>query len=109
MVTRKYLPVDYSEVPVDLRVLNLLTIKVEDFIDGIACDKDSLSLDAFSQQVLTAALRVGHQNIAAVIDQTTICLLRYSVIVAAIARFHVKNRNTHSLHHDGCQAAIGVA
>ena len=66
-------------------------------------------LDPFAEQVLLAALGVRHQHRAAVIDDASVDFLRYAIVEATVARFHVVDGNAHSRGDDGRQPTVGVA
>ena len=84
-------------------------VVLDHLVDRIAGDDDALPGDALAQQVLAAALRVRHQHRAAVIDDPPVHFLGHAVVVAAVARFHVKDRNAEPPRDDRRQAAVGVA
>ena len=82
---------------------------VENLIDGIAGDEDSVPRDALAHEILLAAVRIGHQDVAAVIDDSPVYLLRHSVIVASIAGLHVIHRDAEALGTYRAQTAVCVA
>src|SRR5947209_7028364 len=81
----------------------------QNFEDGIACYKDAPAFYAFAQEVRSAALRIRHQNIAAVIDCAPVDFFRHAVIIAAVACLHVINGNPHTLCHYRRQPAVRVS
>src|SRR5215212_3278786 len=84
-----------------LRLRDFFAIMFDDFMNWVAGDEDAPALDSFAQQVHPAAFRIGHQYVAAVIDDATIDLFGHAVIVAAISSLHVIDGNAESLCNDG--------
>src|SRR5438477_6221614 len=71
------------------------------FENRVAGDEDPLARNAFAQQILPAALGIRHQDVAAVIDDAPIDLLRHPIVVTAVSRLHVENGYVEPLgyHH----------
>ncbi len=77
--------------------------------NGVAGDENAMAGDALAEQVGPAALGVGHEHVAGVIDNAAVDFLGHAVVVAAVARLHVIHRNAHALGYKGRQSAVGIA
>ena len=69
---------------------------------------NSFSLNALSNQILSASLRIGKKDITGMIDEPSVHFFRDTIIVAAIAGLHVINGNPHPFGYDGNKAAVCV-
>jgi hypothetical protein len=98
-----------AQAGVDAAGRDLLLEVREHFEDRIARDRDPVAGNPFPEQVLPASLRVGQQDGAGVVDDPAVDLLRHSVVVAAVAGFHVVDGNAEAFRHDRGQAAVRVA
>src|SRR5207244_1265657 len=87
---------------------NLFTVVFNYFQDWIAGDIDPPAFNSFAQQVGAAALGVRHQNVAAMIDDAAVHFFRDTIVKAAVARFHVIDRNAQPLGNNRRQGAVGV-
>ena len=88
--------------------LDLGGVTLENFKDRIADYEDTVVVDALSEQVFLAAVGVGHEDGAAMVDDAPVHLFWHPVVVAAVARFHVVDRDAHPFGQDG-EAAVRVA
>src|SRR6185295_17451148 len=91
-----------------VRRVNPILIVLDNFEDGIARDKDAMSVETFTQQVHAAALSVWHEHITAVIDDAPVYFFRYPIVITAIAGLHVINRNAQSLGGHCREGAVRV-
>jgi hypothetical protein len=82
---------------------------LDDFEDGVAGDVDPAALEAFAQKVHAAALGVGEQDVAAVVDDAAVDLLGHAVVVAAVPGLHVVDGDAEPLGDDRRERAVGVA
>ena len=76
--------------------------------DWIASNENALVVNAFVEQIHSAARRVRQQPRADMVNDFTIALLRHFTIETPIPCFHMKNRHIHLLGHDRRQSAIGI-
>ncbi len=60
----------------DVRTVDAIPVIFDHLQDGIADDVDALARNAFAQQVGARPFRVWHQDVAAVVDEPAIDLLR---------------------------------
>src|SRR5690606_2332464 len=98
-----------SQTRKNITCLYLRSIEVEHLFYRIARDENAVAGNPFSKQICAATLGIGHQDIAAMVDDAAVYLFRNAVIEAAVACFHVVDRNTHTLRDHGEKAAIGVS
>src|SRR5258708_37487576 len=77
--------------------------------DRVPGDKDPVACDAFAQEVGAATLGVGHQYVARVVDNSTVCLLGNAIVIAAISCLHVIDWDSHPLRDDRGERRIGIA
>ena len=66
-------------------------IMIDDLVDGIADDVDFIGRDAFAEQVGAAALGVGHPDVAGMVDDAAVDLLRDAIVITAVAGLQVEN------------------
>ncbi len=78
-------------------------------VDWVAGDEYAAAGDAFGEQVFAASVCVGHEHVAGVVDNAAVDLFGHTVVVAAVACFHVKDGNGEPLGDDGEKRAVGVA
>ncbi len=76
---------------------------------GLPGDQYPARVEALGQQVLAAAVRVGHQHVARLVDDPAVDLLGDAVVEAAVAGLHVEDRDPHALCDIGRHRAVGVA
>ena len=70
---------------------------VDHLLDRVAGDEDAIARDTLAQQVVPAALGVGHEHGARVVDDPPVHLLGHALVEAAVARFHVEDGNASRL------------
>ncbi len=83
-------------------------VVIEHFLDGIAGDMDAVGREALAKQIFPAALGVWHEHRAALIDHAPIGFFRHAVVMATIARLHMKDGNAHSPRDECGEATVGV-
>src|SRR5205085_12463519 len=97
------------EPRVRVRGPNLLFVVAEHLVDRVADDVDAPALYPLAQEVLPAARGVGHQHIAAVVDDAAVDLLGHADVVAAVAGLHLDDGDAEALGDDRRGAAVRVA
>ena len=97
-----------AEVGTDSGGANARLVAVEYLLDRVSDHQHPVGGKALPEQVLTAAFGVGHEQIAAPVDDATIHLLGYPIVEAAVAGLHVKDRDPHTFRHVGAQRAVRV-
>ena len=75
----------------NVTIVNLCKVRMQYFGHGRPGDIGALSGQPTFCQVATGMLRVGHIDITDNIHDATIGLLRQTLILAAVACFHVEN------------------
>ncbi len=77
--------------------------------DRVARHVDVMPGDPFPEKVRPAPLGVGHQDIARVVDDPPVHLLRHAVVIAAVAGLHVEDGDAHPFGDDRGETAVRVA
>ena len=80
---------------VDTGRLDPVGLRLEDLEHGVPHDVDPVTGEALTKKVGSTALRVGHQDGTAVIDDSAVDLLGNAVIEAAITGFQMVDRDAH--------------
>src|SRR5688572_327098 len=88
---------------------DLRLIVRQDLEDRVPRHEDPVALHPLANEVVLAADRIREQDGAAVIDDAPVDFLRHAVVVTAVARFHVVDRNAHAGGDNSGQSAVGVA
>ena len=65
--------------------------------------------DALAHEVLGAAVRVGEEHAARVVDDAAVDLFGHAVVEAAVARLHVTDADAHALGDERGDAGVRVA
>src|SRR6266511_5739900 len=87
---------------------DLLSMRLEHLVDGIADDEDAVAVDALPQEVRAASLGVRHQDVAAVVDHAPVHLFGDAVVVTAISGLEVEDGDAEPLRDHRRERAIRV-
>ena len=98
-----------ADVGQRLGSLDLLLVAIEDLLDGVARDEYSALMDALPEQVVPAPVRVRHQDVAGMVDDAPVHLLRNAVVEAAVSRLHVEDGNPAPFRHVRGERAVCVS
>ena len=93
----------------DVALLDGFEIFVQDLRHRGARDKGALFRQAALGEIAACMLAVGHVDIADDIHDAAVRLLRQALVLAAVARLHVENRDMQALGRDGRQARVRIA
>ena len=77
------------------------TIVGKHLVHGAADDDDAIGRQTLAEQMGAGDLAIGQVDVADVIDDLAIDLLRYALVKATIAGLHVKHGNLAPLGRDG--------
>lgn len=94
---------------VDIAGFDLLQIGVQDLCHGRAGHIGPLFGQAALGQIAAGVLGVGHVHVGDDVNKAAVRLLGQAFVLAAVARFHMENRDMQALGTDHGQAAVGVA
>ena len=81
---------------------------VKDFFDGVTGNIDALPGNSLSNKIESAALRIWQENVALAINNPAIIFLRYPIVVATVAGFHMEDPYSHPFGGNCTHAAISV-
>ena len=98
-----------AEAGVNIARFNLREVLVQDFGHGAAGHVRAFLGQATVCEVTASVFGVGHVYIADDIHDAAVGLFGQAFILAAVARFHVENRDVQALCGNGRKAAVGVA
>ena len=73
---------------------------IQDFLDRVPRNEDSIAVDTFVDKILLASVRVWKEDTARVINDSAVDLFRDGVVESAISRFHMKDRDSLSGRDD---------
>ena len=93
----------------NVRGLNLGKVPVEHLGHGRAGNVGSLLGQSRIRQIPAGMLGIGHVHIGNDVHDPPVGFLRQALILAAVARLHVKNGDVQPLGADDGQAGIGIA
>ena len=89
--------------------LDCRQILVQNFGHGAARNIGAFLRQTTVGQVAAGVLGVGHVHVADDVHDAAVGLLWQAFILAAVARFHVENRDVQALGRNGGKTAVGVA
>ena len=98
-----------SETFVNVARLDLCEILVQHFGHGAAGHVGAFLGESAVGQVAAGVFGVGHVHVADDVHDAAVGLLWQAFVLAAVASFHVKNRDVQTFGRDGGKAAVGVA
>ena len=98
-----------AELREDVRGLDLVQVGAQDLGHGRARDVGALLGAAGILEVAAGVLGVGQVDIGDHVNDAAVGLLGQALVLAAVARLHVKDGDVQALGRDGGQAAVGVA
>ena len=98
-----------AEPLVDVAGLNLSEIVVQDFCHRRACDVCPLFRESAIGKIAPCVLAVGHIHIGDDVHDAAVGLFRKAFVLAAVAGFHMENRDMKALGADYAEAGVGVA
>ena len=98
-----------AELGKDVRRLDLVQVGAQDLCHGRARDVGALRRAAGVLEVAAGVLGVGQVDVGDHVDDAAVGLLGQALVLAAVARLHVKDGDVQALGRDGGQAAVGVA
>jgi len=82
---------------------------VEDFSHWGAGDVGALLREAAVGEVASGVLAVGHVDVGDDVDDSAVGFLWEAFVLAAVAGFHVEDRDVEALGSDHAEAGVGVA
>ena len=97
-----------AELGEDARGLDLVQVGAQDLGHGRAGDVGALGRAAGVLEVAAGVLGVGQVDVGDHVDDAAVGLLGQALVLAAVARLHVEDRDVKPLGRDGGQAAVGV-
>src|ERR1039458_397543 len=77
---------------------------LEHLEDWVSDHKDAFAPNALRHQIGRTAVSVGEQNVAAVVNDAPVDLLRHTVVIAAVAGLEVIDGNSATRGNHGRQA-----
>ena len=103
------LPLSQSQTLVDIARFDLVQIGVQYLGHGAAGHKGALLRQAALHQIPARVLRIAEIYIADDIHNASVRLLRQALVLAAVTRLHMENRNVQPFSADHRKAGVGVA
>ena len=97
-----------AETLVDVASLDCRQILMQNFGHGAACHVCAFLRQTTVGQVAAGVLGVGHVHVADDVHDAAVGLFGQAFVLAAVAGFHVENRDMQALGRDGGKAAVGV-
>ena len=98
-----------AEAFVDVAGLDGFQVLVQDFGHGAAGHVGAFLGESAFGQVAAGVFGVGHVYVADDVDDAAVGLFGQAFVLAAVARFHVENRDMQTLGRDSGKATVGVA
>ena len=98
-----------SQPGVDVRGLDLSEILMQHFRHRRAGHVGALLREPAVRQVAAGVLRIRHVYVGDDVHDAAVGLLRQTLILAAVARLHVEDRDVQPLRAYHAQAAVGIA
>ncbi len=98
-----------SKALVNIAGLDLGEILVQDFSHRRARDVCSLLRESAIGKIAACVLAVGHIHVGNDIHDPAVGLLRKAFVLAAVAGFHMENRDVKTLGPDYAKATVGVS
>ena len=98
-----------AELGENIRCLDLIKVRAQDFDHGRARNVGSLRGAAGVLEVAADVLGVGQVYVGDHVDDAAVGLLGQALVPAAVAGLHVEDEDVQALGRDGGQAAVGVA
>ena len=97
-----------TQTSVDIGCLDLGKILMQNLGHGRASHVGALFGQARIRQIAAGVLGIGHVHIGDDVHDASVRLLRQALVLAAVAGFHMEDRNVQTLCADDTQAAVGV-
>ena len=97
------------ETFVNVASLDCRQILVQDFSHGAAGYVCAFLGESAVGQVAAGVFGVGHVYVADDVDDAAVGLFGQAFVLAAVAGFHVEDRNVQALRGNGREAAVGIA
>ncbi len=97
------------ETLMNVASLNCRQILVQNFGHGAARNVGAFLGQAAVGQVAAGMFRISHVHVADDVHDAAVGFLWQALVLAAVARFHVENRDVQTLGRDSGKAAVGVA
>ena len=98
-----------SQALVDITCFNLVQIGVQHLGHGAASYEGALLRQSTLHQIPTCMLRIAEIDVADDVYDAAVRLLRQALILAAVSRLHMENRNVQPLGANHRKAGVGVA
>ena len=103
------LPLLQAEAGVDVGGLDLRQVLMQDFRHRRADDVGAFLRKAAVGEIAAGVLGVGHVDIGDDIDNPAVRLLRQAFVLAAVAGFHVEDRDVQTFCADDAEAGVRVS
>ena len=97
-----------SQAGVDIAGLDFGQVVVEHFGHGAAGDVGALLGQAILRQVTAGVLRVAQVHVGDDVHDAAVGLLRKALVLAAVAGFHMEDRDVQPLGADDAEAGVGI-
>ena len=97
-----------SQAGVDITGLDFLQVLVEHFGHGAASDVGALLGQTVFRQVTAGVLRIAQVHVGDDVHDAAVGLLRKALVLAAVAGFHMEDRNVQPLGADDAEAGVGI-
>ena len=98
-----------AEAGVNVAGFDLREVLVQDFGHGATGHVRAFLGQTAVSEVTAGMFGVGHVHIADDVHDAAVGLFGQALVLAAVARFHVENRDVQALCGDGRKATVGVA
>ena len=98
-----------SQLIQNIRLLDLRQILVQHLCHGTARYIHPFLGKAALMEIFSGMLGICQVHIGNDIHDPPVRLLRQALVLAAVSRFHVEDRNMQTLRRDGGQTAVGIS
>ena len=98
-----------TQTPVDITAFDLVQIGVQHLCHGTAGHEGALLWQSTLHQIPACMLRIAEIDVADDVHDAAVRLLRQALILAAVSRLHMEDRDMQSLCANHGKAGIGVA
>src|SRR3990170_3398682 len=93
----------------DIALYNFFAISINNFIDWISDNINSVNFNPFPEKIFFAVMRIRQKNRAGMVNNLTIYLFRNPIIKAPVARLQMVNRNPQTFGYYTDQAAVCIS
>ena len=88
---------------------NFLPENIQNFLNRISRNKNPFTLNSLAHKIFLTSFGIRQQKSAGVVNYTAIYFLRDAIVITAISRLHMKNRDSAPRRDDCRKSTVRIA